>query len=179
MAKPTFLPSPLTIAVPASSNARRALISPATVSSPISPTRSRRQQTHRTRALRARPGGAFLRVPTEAALSAADYIEDMSRSPYGSGQATGRTTEGPLTADTMTGNTTTEDQGESPQLAADDIFELQEFLARKSWISDKISVSPITGASSHILADIPSYGSCTRRCPMSTCSQVPLSSPQL
>ena len=33
-----------------------------------------------------------------------------------------------------------EKEEESPQLAADDLFEIQEFLGKKSWIEEKIRV---------------------------------------
>ncbi|KAG8898682.1 hypothetical protein FRB99_007230, partial [Tulasnella sp. 403] len=143
MPKPTIRVSPpLSISVPPNPP-NRTVISPAP--SPISPTRARRQNASRLKGnhRRGAAGGMFLRVPTEAALSGADLLMDEILSPYqpeseatpsnvatrGDGESTGKV------------DAAKKDKPEpSPQLAADDIFEIQEFLARKSWIEEKIKL---------------------------------------
>lgn len=132
MPKPTLVTPTLTINVPPS-GPLRAIISPAM--SPISPTRTRRQQAARTKALRPRPGGRFLQVPTEASTATTDVLADEDASPFQRGLSTARTeeTNGPKTADSRN----------EPQLADNDILEIHEFLDRKNWIQEKIKVGAI------------------------------------
>lgn len=177
MKRPNFLSPVLTINVPQGERYRGAVISPAisaSVASPLSPTRTRRQQTKNTRALRPRRSGVHLRVPTEAAAhaSADAFMEELSReatlTPSRSQLGTSTTA---VTEDTAP-QEEKEKEEESPQLAADDLFEIQEFLARKSWIQEKIRVLEAGYFLYLYSADIRYLYSCMRLCPTSMSSPV-------
>ncbi|KAG9030491.1 hypothetical protein FRB95_003886 [Tulasnella sp. JGI-2019a] len=131
MPRPTLLTPMLTINVPPS-GPLRAIISP--VPSPMSPSRARRQH-NRTRTARPRPLGSFLKVPVEAGAQAGDdSYGDELLTPVLVDRGDARR------AKTPTFSVSDDVARDSPQLAEDDVSEIKDFLARKSWIDESIKL---------------------------------------